>query len=520
MASIFLRWRRGIIPSDSDFLQIREQALHPDYFGTTDEPVYFLVDILGEPLAQMASDYVSYYLTRRGELLPGQLITTLPFGLVLLLQAALGRVILHAAPEAIHENATIGSEWSRFVLEHMRQMLFKFLDCHQLDLTSRPDQEFRRTFEKEWKILLAYQDSLYGFRVIPKLSLEDMMRYQQLKKGDPQIRRTISTYITHQATEYPHLLHPYAPELAEKDYESLLRRMYDPLIQTTVRQALKNSSVLHENRQQIRADLLKEVEEQFQQARQAFSFYWEKAVKERPLGKIGFLSYPQTSEGQKELDALLQQRTLPYTSRDFMEVSFATYIRQRLRSWLESTYPADKQTDNEISIQQAPTDSDRALEEELSQEDGVWNEARHTPTPEVFGPDGTGYFTVKQAARYYGLSVDQLRRFDREGFLPAYRVRDIFEKPYPLKPDMRLYAVTEETRQAIEVIKARLAKHSTHLQGQEVDRKTAAMLLGVHVTVLRKLENEGRLQPLRRGRIVSYDENTIAQARALLKKQP
>jgi hypothetical protein len=296
--------------------------------------------------------------------------------------------------------------------------------------------------------------------------------------------------------------------------------MYDPLIQTTARQALKNLSVLHENRQQIPADLLKEVEEQFQQTRQAFSFYWEKAVKERPLGKIGFLSYPQTAEGQKELDALLQERNLPYTSRDFMEVSFATYIRQRLKSWLESTYPADKRTESAISIQQVTADSERVLEEELSQEDGVWNQAKQTPTPQIFGPDGTGYFTVKQAVRYYGLSVDQLRRFDRHGLLPAYRVKQLFKPPYPLKPDMRLYAVTEETRQAIEVIKARSAKHSTHLQGREVDRKTAAMLLGVNVTALRKLENEGGLQPLRRGRIVSYDENTIAQARALLKREP
>jgi hypothetical protein len=517
IASVFHRWRRGIIPSDADFLLLRERALHADHFMKGDAPIFMIRDILHEPQSLMAQDYIAYYL--RPSNAPHDIYNSLRHVTEVEL-SALGLVVYNAWPLLIAENARMGSEWSRFVLDQVKLLLWHLLGCKHPDLSSLSDRDFRQRFEKEWKELLQYQDSFYGFRIIPKLSLKDMERYQALKHGNPEIRRAISIYITHQATEYPHLFKPYAPNITEVAYERRLRRLYDPLINAIVNQALNNIEATYQDRKRLRPDVLKQVEEVFLNARQNFSFYWEKSGQQRPAGKQGLVGFPQNSKDQAAIDELLKQRGIPFTSRDFMEVSFATYIRQQLRSWLNRTYGPDKPAETPFSLQQTVAQGSMQLEDRIAETAGAWDEANQVLRPSIVATDGTGYFTIQQAAQYHGLTVDQLRWLDREGILPAQRVDQVFSLPYPQKPKVRIYPATEEMRKIIQTVKARLAKHSSHLQGEELDRNTAASMLGVPVTVLRKLESKGELNPPRRGRIVVYDASTLAQAYSLLKKDP
>ena len=75
----------------------------------------------------------------------------------------------------------------------------------------------------------------------------------------------------------------------------------------------------------------------------------------------------------------------------------------------------------------------------------------------------------------------------------------------------------EETVKNMALAKVRLEKHSSELEVEEIDRKTAAQILGKSVALLRKWEDAGKVHPKRKGRIVVYDEAALEEARQQVK---
>jgi hypothetical protein len=92
------------------------------------------------------------------------------------------------------------------LLDTTRTFLHGLLQLRYLELDALDDKSFRETFEREWQRLLEFRGLFFDFRVIPKLSWDDFVRYQELPRGDASIRQALSCYVTHQALVYPHLL--------------------------------------------------------------------------------------------------------------------------------------------------------------------------------------------------------------------------------------------------------------------------------------------------------------------------
>jgi IS4 transposase len=60
-ASIFQRWRRGLVPKDVDFRYLCALALHGEDYFVAEAPLRFIYDILPVALTQIVADFVVYY---------------------------------------------------------------------------------------------------------------------------------------------------------------------------------------------------------------------------------------------------------------------------------------------------------------------------------------------------------------------------------------------------------------------------------------------------------------------------
>jgi hypothetical protein len=111
-----------------------------------------------------------------------------------------------ASPKHVLDVTAIGGDWHRYMIDMTRVHLWSLLELKFLDLSDLDDKAFRRKFEEEWEILSGFRGWNFDFRVIPKLSWDDFVRYQRLPYGKAIIRSTLSCYMAHQAFVYPHLL--------------------------------------------------------------------------------------------------------------------------------------------------------------------------------------------------------------------------------------------------------------------------------------------------------------------------
>lgn len=493
--------------------------------------MYLLQDIMLDALVNIIAGFASHNLgipTPRPEDDPtGHLHLNTLRPIMDKVLGCFGYVVYTALPVLIEANTKQGSDWSRLLIDQIRFMLWGLHRCKHIDFSGKSDSEFRRLFEQEWRELLQYQDGFYGFRVIPNISIQDMVRYQNTPHGDAIIRRAISAYLTHQATEYPHWIKPLSGKFTEVAFERRIRECYRPLVESLADEAMENLTAAERSKasnhhtstnwQKMRNDVLEQLWQQYEAARDDYQFYWNAPGRQRPLGKIGFVGLQDVPIKEK-LDALMEQQGLPFRTRDISEVAFAHFIRERLRNWVESVYPADRPHYREVSLDSEQSGNGRPLQEVLSGQSS-WNadaNTMHAPTSTVEGIDGIAYITIYQAAERAGMTVDQLRRLDKKGFLPCKRVKDVCQKPWTLTGGTRLYPLTAEGDRALQLAKARLAKHSSQLEGEEVDRKTAAKLVGVSPAALCKWEAQGLVQPGRKGKIVVYGATALEQAQQVV----
>lgn len=221
-----------------------------------------------------------------------------------------------------------------------------------------------------------------------------------------------------------------------------------------------------------------------------------------------------------------------YRAKDIAEIGWAHFVTRRLRTWLGTRHPQTRGEPSVTSLDapaSAKDSEDRTVADTVaSQADDLLGPSESSSTwqfrseqfpdepPAFVAPDETGYYTVEQAARRYGETVDKLRYLDRRGHLRALRVRDLAGRTVGWTPSTRLYPATPESDAEVMIALNRLATHSASLTGNDLNRNQAARHLGVSVSQLRRWEREGRLTPGQNGRLIVYTPEHIEKARTLI----
>jgi len=340
-ASIFHCWRRGKPPHNEDYLYLHGLAYDAN---TRDEAAYFLItDILNEVCVHWAGDVLVYYFDTHD---------TSPYfpvrsSKVWEIVNAATSMAVRCCGRALVENYaghTSGADWTRLLIDQMRLSTWGALQLQHLDFSGLSDEEFRIRFEEEWSRLLHFPDLFYGFRVLPRVGLDDFVRYSLLPHGDANIRGQISNYLMHQWSEYPHLGQLLSPLFADMAFGKRLKKIYEPLVEKVVSEALKNSQIPSGD-ERARAEIEVQVREVFEAAMKKFRFYGPRK-KKRLWGKIGMIGLPQTPELRRYFDERakksgLQNEGNPLTLSDVSEVGFAYYIDLKLRVWLARNYPPE-----------------------------------------------------------------------------------------------------------------------------------------------------------------------------------
>ncbi len=462
----------------ADFLLLRQLALdHPD--GSRSPSMVLLSDLLAANLAEIHADFVSYY---------GLDPQAVMYQMVMAFQWA----VQGSTPEVIAAAAERGVDWGIHICEVVKITVWVSLYSRYLDTDALDDHAFRALFEAEWARLMPYRGLRYNFRVVPRLSLNAFVRYQELRRGNSVIRQIISSYLAHEGKHHPHFIEHWAPLFGEVAFARRLRRIYEPLIRLTARHALDNIEASGADRERLLPDMLEQVRDAFDKAWEAFEFHVAYRGQPSPWGRRGILGLAEDPGFRETFDNYLQNEgaeelgLVPLSngaagegasvdagtgdgpvlvSTDLTPVLFSVFLRRRLIGWLQSTYPRARQqarTQNlEHSLEALGTKvshpgrsrlgdhhsdahhsgdhhpDDRSPEDdspaEATTDASGWNMGDNAIVPEVpavFAPDGTRYWTVEQAARRCGATVRQLRYADRRGRLKALRAGQVSGAAY------------------------------------------------------------------------------------------
>jgi hypothetical protein len=513
LSSIFIRWQLGHSIMEADFLLLRrkvmEAGLNSSSSALLPGPRWFLWELMDDAMAELYHDFVAYYeLEIESD------------HVAWMLQEAFNRAVAASTPEVLEKLVPLGGDWYRYVTDNTRYFLRSLLKLKYLQLDTLSDSEFRQVFETQWQQLLAFRGKYFDFRVIPKLSWNDFVRYQQLPRGDVTIRRTLSSYVTHQALIYPHWIKTEATNFTELAFGRRLRAMYFPLINKTVTIAVRNLEI-QSHQQTEREEIRLQVEQAFDGFFQEFDFYWRPEGKESPFGQRGILGVTEDEALREQVDGLFEKEGLRFRTQDMAVYAFAHYIEQRMRRWVKSHYPASEPGIAAKSLDDVCEAQGEPLVDTLSHQ-GIWPldaEAYLEEEPDVVSDQGEAYMLIRQAGRRYGLSEHQLRRMDESGSFPALRARDVLGELSRLPAETRLYPRTEAADREAEIAKQRARSRSSHLVGQQLNRKQAAALLGIKEYQLRHLEEAHLVEPQRKGKNVIYHDLAIDQARNVLEQR-
>jgi hypothetical protein len=515
LGSIFHRWRRGLPVSPGDFLAIRERAIQAPEGMVVPRPVVLVLDILYPQMERLCLDFVSYYGVPTKQFTPA-----LHRGIILAVATANPYVLEGTLSQGY------GADWIRHVVDVVRGWIWWDLKLGFLDTGALTDQQFREVFEREWEALQPYRGTLYDFRVIPKLAITDFVRYSELPRGKRIIRRSISTWMTHQERAYPHFSRPWVANFADLAFGRRIRQMYTPLVEMIADRVLENEGVRGARRPQMRSDVVRHVWEVYEFAWKRFQFYWNYPGRRRPFGFQGLVGFAESPEAQRLFNALVEDLGLDYRSTDLVEVGFALYISRNLYAWLQRHYPKERRRDRTVSLDQPAYAGDERGEglnlAEMLDVDSGWDidpDTLSPEEPEVTGPDGRRYYTIEQVARSFHFSVDQLRRMDRAGSYVPLRAKDVFKEASPLGHKTRLYPATEGLEHALRVAGLRAEMRASRLRGQELTQTQAAKYLGLPLSTLRSWARSCKLVPERRGRSLVYTPEMIEKAMAL-KRSP
>ena len=473
-ASLLARWQFGKAIDEADFLWLRERMPSP-HADRYDGSFWFVLELCFGLFQQLGNDFSRYYDLDLTQVMP-------------VMREAFGWAMAMSTPDTVQACVARGGDWTVCVLDLTKMKAWQTLAVGYLDFLDAgltDDDIFRVCFEVEWRRLMDFRGERYDFRVIPKLSFEHVVRYQELPQGNPTIRRMVSAYLVHQSLVYPHVFDVSFPAFREVAFDRRIRQIYEPLLQGITSKAWCHLGLRVPQRQE-RADVRTQIEAAFDDFLNEFDFFPDAPPQLRGRGVLGLNEDPAW---QQWIDQVLAEMGFGMRTADLSATPFAHYIQQKLRFWLQEHYPDER-------------------EWESSESDSL------------IGPDGRRYLSTQGAARRCGVSHHQLRRMDERGIVLALRAHEVFtESPPPVPRDFRLYEDTPELVYRVDIARNRAKTHSSALEGQEVNRKQAALVLGVSVQTLRTLEKAGKVRIVKRGRLVVYDRACLEHAKQVIERR-
>lgn len=528
LRAVLEAWEGGGHPSDGQYLALRARALE-GYPEAVPDPrvIWVLRTVLGGLTDQLAGDAIDYYGLRPAD--PKDRERALSRLLEAAKTAFEGALVLvRDDMVALDTDAPVGSHFERLFGDCFRLILWRLLGVEELTL---PDaaEALKDAVEGEWLRALRYGNGLYGLSVVPRVSILDLIRYQELHEAEPVISRSIAEYYMLLLSTFPHLVQLVAPQFGEVVTRQRLAPMFEPLVRRCAWRAVKRlrmtdgEAVPHGDRgvveQQFRGVLV--------DALQGYDFLHGKTV--GPAGVAGQVGTSGSPEARARLQEALAFLDLTQTPHDLTHVNVARFVQARLDDHLRTHYPVpDRNASRQQSLDAVADEGGegtvgdqvagpRSLEpgtEADADDPNDWLGTTGAQVSEVFAcaVNGVRYRFTDEMARRAGVTSDQLRRWDTRGDLPAQRLGDL-EPSRQDTPcaDWRVYPETPEMVAAIRELADRKARRRTGMAQDEYTRTGAARILGVAPKTLERWEKDGIATPLRRGTRLVYTEEEITR---------
>lgn len=526
LRALVREWERGGRVTDEQYLRLRYEVVERH-----DEVCqHALGNLLGPCIERYVLDAAEYY-------------HVAPVGSELFraawMKAVEGALIIPREDVVAWDAASpVQSHFERLFCEVFKLTLFGLLRIKFLDMPAG-EEAFQSRFEAEWKRALRYGNGYYGLTIIPRVSILDAVRYQQLGGRDRVISRSLVEFYVLQLGPFPHFAQMVAPLFGEKAIKARLMAMFDPLVRSCVVEASRRLAAVGEryNEQTLTLDfqaVLSDAIDEYQ------FMYGKTGTWQDGVGMIGLSASEHT---RQKVDAALREPGYPLTSKDLVHINASGYITARLRQHLRSHYPPPWREKGELLSLDFVLDADdgkTALGDVLTGQEswaqaGWWSQPEDALAPGGTGRaqrargstpgvrvvaavvDGTEYLFVDEMAALCGVTPEQLRTWDRKGLLRASRLGKICPAHRgKVSRNWRVYPNTEETRQRIAELAYEHRPSRTGLEEGEFSRKQAAKVLGVHKDTLRRLEKRGLAKPQWRDNRPIYTVEEIRRLRAVI----
>jgi len=536
VADMVGRWRDGQQLSDEDYLTMR--GLINDAATDRAAGAYMRVMgvFLGRGIWQHYSDAIAYY----GINDPAEQARCERQGG----RALFGAIVI--ANEFMVQNDTsvrVPSHFERIALESIKYILWRLTGQQLLELPKDDDYKFKAAVEREWRKVLRYGNGFYGFTVIPKVSIMDMVRYQQLHGGDDLVSWSISNWVLWTYTAFPVVIEAVAPGFNEKAFKARLEAMYEPLVQACAIEMLRRARATRTQWTDVPAkeDVIGEFRALLSSAVDDYDFtYGKPKAQASTVGAIGLASSPEIRD---QLDRQLAKAGAPISSREMAHVGFARYISAKFENHLRQSY-AFYGGDVEYSETETDagdlTDSDEEGAEVLGYgEDAVYPRTEaggndltdsHGEAAEVFAEesartgrmsdvglevkvafekDGVEYLYRRQMALACRVTEEQLRYWHRQDYLPTPRVRDIDPGAPRTIANRRVYPWTDDMREQIRELAERQEALKANPTEGLLSLEIAAKRLNKEPRTLHNWRSEGKIEEVRHGNRVFIPEEEV-----------
>lgn len=481
------RWLSGERLNDEDYLSLRGLMNH----ACTDEAAsaysIIMLEFLWTRTYQQYCDAVDFY-----PLDPAR--STEYF--VLSALGVLGGVVC-ANDYMVRGDSSVNvpSHFERIVLEVHRVFLSAAAGMHFIKLP-RGRSDFKLAVERHWLEVLTYGNGYHGFTVVPRIRIEDLVRYQLLRECDHLVSWSISNWVIWSMTAYPSLVQTLYPNFGEVAFGSRLRKMYEPLVRSYATKFVKRAKLIDGRKDAPkRADVEGELRALLWHAIKEYDFNYGKP--DAMLSSIGAIGPESSPRWREDLDQRFREFGLPFSARDVTHVGFPRYVVGKFKEHLRESYPWHNPEFGEADKQPgAQVEGSGEVAEVFAEE------TRKTGRKSDIGPDipvaltagGVQYLYIKQMAMACGVTVDQLRNWDRRGHLETSRMRDIDPGAPETIADRRVYPDTEEMLSQIRELADRKDMLQADPQEGVLSRQEAADRLGISTRTLDNWRKLGKIE--------------------------
>lgn len=505
---ILEKWQAGGQVTDEEYLRLRAAAFRLGTQKVESVYLYVLRQLLRVGLTRHTEDAIFYYGLQPRLPAWGSLSAIVPSAVDIALFIARDELV------DLDASAPVISHFERVVYEVFRILFYAFIGVRSLTMPE-DNEAFLDRFETEWARAMSYGNGYYGLTVIPLLSIEDMVRYQQLGGRRRAVSRSMVEYLIVQMDVFPLVVQLVAPRFREVALKKRLVAMFDPLAGSCASDAEWRLKYAGEEETPSEPQLLKE----------EMSAVVSAAIDEYRFmhGKgggvpdaVGMLGINASYDLRRWIELVLGELGLPIEVSQLVHVNAARYIGARLRAHLREYYPVRKMST--VSLNQPVTEDGSTLGDLVadSGEDAADKSATHHVSV-AYTVEGVQYLYIEAMAGHVHVSEDRLRHWDQEGTLKALRVRDILpDIGGKIEANRRVYPYTRKMVETIKALASRKKQRASHLKEGEFTRAEAAAFLHVSYRTLQRMEDRGEARPIRPDGKPIYTQEEIHHLAALI----